>query len=256
MAALEGFDTLSASATVSTPISAGDTLLTLSVPAGAVVAGFDLDVSQLDTNAAPTITLSLGDAANLTRFASADDIAQEGGLSEIRLEATSWYRYSSATSLQVRVVDAPATGATGAVALAVYYYLGADRAVVARQVLQALGVLAEGETARAEDASLALEAINDVHEMMRGKGIANRQDLAWPVTLIPLFASRPYSRMAADLLADTFGVSAQRAQRLAVRALEGERELRRQTYKRTSGDPVSLEPYEDPDFTLDYGRLT
>ena len=117
-------------------------------------------------------------------------------------------------------------------------------------------MLAEGETSRAEDASLANEALAEVHEMLRGKSLANRRDLAWPLALVPMFAFRPYAALAANLLADTFGVSAQRAQRLAARAAAAEKEMRVHTQTRTSGDPVTLEPYHElPTHILDYGVL-
>ena len=247
MAALVGFDTWDEVATVATPITLASTLLTLPLPAGTTVAGIDMDVSDLDTHATPLIALDIGDAADLDRFVAEDEEAQGGGLLEYRPVNTAWYRYSAATSLLVTVAIAPATGAAGAVAVTVYGYPSVDRGVLARQTLQGLGVLAEGETARAEDAALALEALADVHETMRGKRIAARQDLAWTLAAVPLFASRPYSAMAGNLLADTFGLSAQRAARMAQRAAEAEREMRRQTTKRSSGDPVSLEPYLEDD---------
>lgn len=256
MAALLGFDTWDESATVTTPITLGATLLTVSLPARITVAGIDLSVSDIDTNATPLVLLDIGDADDADRFVAADTSGQGGGDLEYRPVNTAWYRYSAAADLLVAVNTAPATGAAGAIAATIYGYPSADVSALTRQTLQGLGVLAEGETARAEDASLALEALRDVHEMLRGKGIANRQDLAWTLSAVPLFAVRPYVMLAANLCADTFGVSAQRAQRLAARAAEGEREMRRQTRKASSGDPVTLEPYlEDDTATISTGVL-
>lgn len=256
MAALLGFDTWDESATVATPITLGATLLTIALPARITIGGIDLSVSDIDTNATPLVKLDIGDADDDNRFVAADTTGQGGGDLEYRPLNTAWYRYSAAASVLVTVNTAPATGASGAIAATIYGYPSADVSTLTRQSLQVLGVLAEGETARAEDASLALEALRDVHEMLRGKGIANRQDLAWTLSVVPLFAARPYAAMAANLLADTFGVSAQRAQRLAARAAEAEREMRRQTRKPSSGDPVTLEPYEEDDTaTLNTGVL-
>lgn len=251
--ALAGFDTLTATAAVTAPFAAGQVLLTLPVPARTVVAALDLTASDLDAGAVPTITLNVGDAADVGRFIVASTVARAGGVVEARPKASAWWRYGAADSVTVRVGTDAATDAAGSVTLTAYVYPGADIAQVVRQTLQGLGVVAEGETPRAEDAAIALEALYDVHEMLRGKGIANRQDLAWPVALIPLFAVRPYAVLAGNLLADTFGVSAQRAQRLAARAVDGEREMRRQTRKPYSGEPVNLEPYGEG-VTLDYGR--
>lgn len=256
MAALVGFDTWTASAAVTTPITLGATLLTVPVPARTTVGGIDLSVSDLDTNAVPLLALDVGDVADLDRLIANDLTGRAGGDLEFRPAPSAWYRYNTAANVLVTVRVAPATGAVGSISAVIYGFPSVDQAILVRQTLQAIGVVAEGETPRFEDAAIALEALGDVHEMMRGKGIANRQDLAWTLAAVPLFAARPYAAMAANLMADTFGVSAQRAQRLAARAVEGERELRRQTRKPSAGEPVNLEPYVDPgDFVTDYGVL-
>lgn len=256
MVALTGFDSFVASAALAPPYALAATLLSVSLPAKLAVGGIDLDVDDLDGAAVPLMTLDIGDAADAERFVAGSAAAQDGGLLEYRPENTNWHRYNIATPLLVSVGAAPGTGVAGAIAATVYGYLSLDISDVQRMVLQVLGVLAEGETPRAQDAMLALEAISEVHEQLRFKSLANRQDMAWPVTLIPVFAGRAYARLAANLLADTFGVSAQRAQMLAARAAEGEREMRRQTQVKTTGAPVSLEPYQTPpDFYLDLGVL-
>jgi len=252
---LYGFDTWVATAALAAPYSG--TLVSVTLPARVAVGGLDMSVSVLDTNAAPTLTLDIGDAADADRFVADDESAQTGELLEWRPENTDWYRYPRGDEVLFAVgTGAASAAASGAISVVVYGYPSADLSDVTRATLQTLGVLAEGETARAEDASLAQEALAEVHEMLRGKGLANRQDLAWPLALIPMFALRPYASLAANLLADTFGVSAQRAQRLAARAAEAEREMRRQTRKASLGDPVTLEPYQElPDHILDYGVL-
>lgn len=255
MAALSGFDTATVTATVTAPITGGATLASLVLPARAVAAGFDLSASDLDSAASPAITLSVGDAANTTRFAAADTVARAGGTSEIRPASAAWWRYPAGGTVLVQCAAPPSSGASGTVVLSAYYYPGADLADVVRTTLRALGVLAEGETPRFEDAGIVQEALAEVHEVLRGKGLANRLDMAWPLALLPMFAVRPYAAMAGNLVADTFGVSGQKAATLAARAAEGERELRRQTRKQTSGEPVNLEPYDPPPFELDYGVL-
>lgn len=252
MAALVGFDTFTASATVSTPITLGATLLTVALPARTALAGLDLTVSDLDTNATPLVALDVGDLADADRFVVASQLARAGGSLEYRPAATAWYRYGSAANVLATVQTAPATGAAGTISATIYGYPSADVSTLVRATLQQLGVLAEGETARAEDAAIALEALAEIHETLRGKSIANKQDLAWPLAAVPMFAVRPYAALAANLLADTFGVSMQRAQRMAARAADGEREIRRQTRKAYAGNPVSLEPYRATT-TDDYG---
>ena len=76
MAALVGFDTLTGTATVTAPFSAGATLLSLSVPARTVVAALDLTVTDLDSNASPAITLNVGDVADIDRYVAASTLAR------------------------------------------------------------------------------------------------------------------------------------------------------------------------------------
>jgi len=253
---LFGFDTFVATGSVTGSLTAGTLLLAVTMPEKTTVAGLDLSVSVLDSAAIPTVTLDIGDAADADRFVADSDAAQSGELLEYRPANTEWYRYGKATPLRITVGDAAATSATGDLSLVVYGYPSADITDVVRATLQTMNVLAEGETARAEDAALALEALREVHEGLRGKRLANRQDMAWPLASVPMFAFRPYAVMAGNLLADTFGLSALRAQRLAARAKEAENEIRRQTAKKSLGGPVSLEPYlEDPPHILDLGVL-
>lgn len=256
MAVLVGFDSFVASAVVTTPITLGATLATVALPAKATVGGIDVDVSDLDASTSPLIRLDVGDVNSAARFVAASTIARDGGLLEYRPEGAGYYRYGSAASVLVTVQTAPATAVAGTIGVSVFAYPSADISDVVRLTLQGLGVLAEGQTARAEDAALAREALDEVHEMLRGKGLANRQDLAWPVTLVPLFAARPYARLAGNLLADVFGLPAQRVAIMAQRAIEAEREIRRQTYVKYDGSPVNLEPYrDDPPYYLEQGVL-
>lgn len=251
MAALVGFDTITASAAVTAPFVAGQTILSIAVPARTVVAALDLTVSDLDSNAAPTVTLNVGDAADIDRYVAASTLARTGGTLEYRPDATAWWRYGTADAVTVRIGTDAATDASGSVSATLYVYPGVDVVDVVRATLQRMGILAEGETPRAEDSQEVHLALAEVHEMLRGRGIANRQDMAWPVALIPVFAVRAYAAMAANLLADAFLLPAQRVQLLAQRAVEGEREIRRMVRKATSGEPVSLEPYIGG--TDDYG---
>lgn len=255
---LYGFDTYVAVSNVTGSHTAGKVMLSVTMPARTAIGGLDLSVGVLDTDTSPTLTLDIGDVADPDRFVADSDAAQTGELLEYRPDTNAeWYRYSTATALRITAGVAASVSANGDLSLTVYGYPSVDLSDLTRATLQTLGVLAEGETARFEDASLAEEALREVHEMLRGKGIANRQDLAWPLLYVPAFAMRPYAALAGNLLADTFGLSMQRASRLAQRAVEAEREIRRQTRKATDGTPVSLEPYRDPPppSILDYGVL-
>ena len=256
MTALRGFDTFVGAASVVPPYTAGATLLAVALPAKATVGGLDLSVGDLDSNTAPTIGIDVGDVNLAPRFLLDDKTARDGGEAEYRPLPALYYRYNLAANVLATVNTGAATGAVGTIAITVYAYPSLDISDAQRMTLQALGVLAEGETPRAADTTLARGAREEVHEQLRFKRLANRQDLEWPVTLIPVFAGRSYARMAANLLADTFGVSMQRMQALAQRAAEAEREMRRQTQVKSLGGPVTLEPYLDPPpYYLDEGVL-
>ncbi len=256
MAAPEGFDILTGTASVPLPITLGATLLSVAVPARWTVGAVDLIASAMDSNATPLLTLDVGDAADQDRYIAASIAGQADGTEEYRPAGTSYYRYGAAGAVLVKVQAAPATGVAGAVSVNLYGYPSADYSVVRKNVLRELGVLAEGQPSLAEDDALVREAMEEVHETLRGRQLANRQEMAWTIDTLPMFASRPYTVMAAWRLCDVYSVPARRVQSLAAKAGEAEREMRRQTYKRSAGGPVSLEPYrEDDAFVLDYGVL-
>jgi hypothetical protein len=256
MAALVGFDSFVGSAVLTPPYLLASTLASVVLPVRTTVGGIDIDVDDLDSNAAPTIALNVGDVTDVDRFVALDTTARAGGLLEYRPAATTWFRYPLGGTVNVTVGTVAATAVAGSIGITIYGYPSVDVSDIARATLQRMGVLAEGETPRFDDNAVTLEALAEVHEMLRGRRLANKQDLAWPLAAVPLFALRPYAAIAANMLADTFGLSAQRIQLMAQRAAEGERELRRQTQVPYSGKPVSLEPYRDPaTFVLDYGEL-
>lgn len=252
MAALTGFDLVTGTATVTAPFAAAQVLLTQAVPARTVIGGIDLTASDLDSNAAPTVTLNVGDATLVNRFIAASTIARAGGTVEFRPVNTAWFRYNLGGSVLTAIGTDAATDASGTVSATLYTYPGVDVSDLARATLQRMGVLAEGETPRFDDNAITLEALAETHQMLRGRNLTAKQDLSWDLQAVPLFALRPYAAIAANMLADTFGLSGQRIQLMAQRAAEGERELRRQTRVPYSGEPVSLDPYVDG-VTLDYG---
>jgi len=248
VAALAGVDVLVTIAPISGPLAAGALLAGTAVPARSVVAGFDLVSDDLDLHAAPTLLFEVGDAADPDRLAGGLTVGRAGGLYEHRPASAAWMRYRTAETVRVRVAAPPATPAlSGTVTLRLYAYPAYGLEEMTRLVLQGLGVLGEGETARAADAQLAREALAEAHEGLRSKRLARRGDLAWPVELVPLFAARPYAALAGHLLAPVFGLPAARQQVQAARAAEAEREMRRQTQARSAGGPVSLDPdYAEP----------
>jgi hypothetical protein len=201
MAALRGFDAIAGAASVAAPFSAGDVLLSVVVPARTVVAGADLSASALDIGGTPTLTLNVGDDADVDRFLAATTLGQAGGEEEIRPATTGWYLYTQGGTVTVRVGTDAATDASGSVGLTLYTYPGVDITVAINQTLSRLGVIAEGETPRAEYANEADLAVREVHEHARYRSFAAREDMAWPVALIPVL---PYI-FTVILLAGFFG---------------------------------------------------
>jgi hypothetical protein len=254
MAAPVGFDIVTGTGTV-TPGASGSTALTVAVPAYWATGGLDLIAEDLDGATSPTLTLDVGDASDVDRFIAASTVAQAGGTVEYRPAGSAYVRSDAASSLLVKVATAATTPRSGAITLAIYGYPSTSYTMLRAMVMRELGVLSEGTTTIAEDDALAQEALREVHETLRGRGLANRQDMEWTLEAVPQFAARPYAVMAAWRLSGAFGVHARREQALATKASEAEREMRRQTRKATSGDPVTLEPYEAGDFVLDYGAL-
>jgi hypothetical protein len=254
VAAPAGFDIRTASASVSAAPTVGATYCSITMPARSVIGVVEVLSDQLDSATAGTITFDAGDAADADRYAADVVVAREAGTETVEIEPEDFHRYSTATAVRLTCTAAATTFAAGAITLTLYGYQAADWATLRAMVLRELGVLAEGETARAADDVLVRDALAEVHETLRGKGLANRQDLEWPVELVPLFAARPYAVMGARLLAPTFGLPAARIPLIEARANEAEREMRRQTRTPTAGGPVSLEPYlEDETLTLDEG---
>ena len=244
MAALEGFQTLTATQTLSGALSLGNLLCSITVPAGYVVAGLDLTAPDLDTHATPLVMLSVGDPADTDRLLAADDVGKAGGTVEDRPEADDWHRYATATVVSVRVSTAPATSVTsGDVVLTLYVYPAATLAIAQELVLQELGVLGEGQTARAADTAQAAMALQEQYDENTALGLGARQDLVWPVHLIPRWAVRRVAQQAAYRLSGVYGAGGPKQQRLATNAAMAERELRRQCRVATSGDPVEAVYY-------------
>ena len=240
MAALSGFDIVSVTQALAGPFTLGQIIAAADVAPRFVVAGLDLTVSDLDTNAAPAIALDVGDDADTDRFLSGSTIARAGGTVEVRPASTAWHRYTVFDTVDVRVATAPATSAaTGTLSLTVYVYPATDYAALRRMVLQELGYLAAGEEVRAEDGEAVDAALSETHESFRFKRMHKRQDLEWPLSLVPMFAARSYALLAAQRLSDVYGLSDSAAARVAQRAVGADQELRRMTRLAHDGEPVA-----------------
>lgn len=91
------------------------------VPAGARIVFAVLEATDMDTNAAPTLTLNVGDAGDVDRLFAASTVGQAGTLSSAIATAGDGYQYTQQTLLTGVAAANAATGAAGTLSLTVFY---------------------------------------------------------------------------------------------------------------------------------------
>jgi hypothetical protein len=104
-----------------TPITAADvgtlndTVALFTVPKGFTLVGMHIDVTRMDSNGAPTLTLDLGDATTPQRLLAASAIAQAAETeSNVTLPAGALgFKYPADTDIIMTVHAAAATAAAG-----------------------------------------------------------------------------------------------------------------------------------------------
>lgn len=121
-------------------------------------------------------------------------------------------------------------------------------------VLEELGVLTPGESARAEDAATVEPALARLHARLSGRGLTVQRvsvegvtvATGWTLAAVPDFAADSYTLICAATLAGRYGLPFDRRQELLVLAVAAENELRAQTSARWDGwpTPVDGEPIE------------
>lgn len=124
---------VSAKYTLAAALVINDVIQMLTVPKGAQILSLTLTSDDLDSNGTPLITLSVGDGALVDRFIKASTVAQAGGVARLGdgltvslLSGANGYQYTVEDTIDVKVIAAPATGATaGDITLTVLYHLDA-----------------------------------------------------------------------------------------------------------------------------------
>jgi hypothetical protein len=106
---------------LTTDLDVGSTTAAFVVPKGFVVTGIIAVASDMDTNGAPTLTLSVGDAASGTRYLSASTIGQ-GGTSTQTLASTGLL-FENTVDTEI-VITATAGAATAAAGTLDIYLIG------------------------------------------------------------------------------------------------------------------------------------
>ena len=80
-------------------------------------------------------------------------------------------------------------------------------ATIATTALVELGVIASDEAPSATDQALALAKVLEVHDSLVANG-----NVSWTSGAIPQFATEEYAKMAANLMASSFGRAADPAE--------------------------------------------
>ena len=112
------------------------------------------------------------------------------------------------------------------------------KAELRNRVLTYLGVLAAGETARAEDAALVDSAIDASHAMLRGLELA-----PFSTDEIPEWAQLPFRDYVAGTVVSDFGLGLQRRAEVLSAALVGRQSLSAQVNNASMTSPLRVRFY-------------
>lgn len=106
-------------------ITTADAATVCNLPVGAIVLRVTIEADDLDTNAAPTLTLNVGDAGSANRYFAATNVAQTGVAAVATAATGTFYTVTgtSDTAVSVAVAANAATSAAGAVRVAVEYWM-------------------------------------------------------------------------------------------------------------------------------------
>lgn len=104
-----------AAALLTTDLALNRTTALFVVPKGFVVTGIDVTITDVDTNGAPAILITIGDAGNAARFLASSNIGQAGGNSTTLAAAGKFYEFTADTEIVLTVATAAATAAAGTI---------------------------------------------------------------------------------------------------------------------------------------------
>jgi hypothetical protein len=101
-----------------------DVIQMVKIPKNAVVDDVILGSYDLDTGGSPSLVLAVGDGTTADRFITGSTIAQGGGIGRANQVDGMGYAYTAEDTIDVKVITAPATGATsGTINLTVLYHM-------------------------------------------------------------------------------------------------------------------------------------
>ena len=105
--------------TTLTKLIASDVIHMVKIPAGATVLDVILDVANMDTSAA--LTLSVGYTGALTAFIDVSTVGQAGGIARLSVAGGSQKAFAAEDTIQVSVGTGPTDTTLGAIKLTVLY---------------------------------------------------------------------------------------------------------------------------------------
>lgn len=106
-----------------TALATADTVDMLWVPNGAIITGVMFGSDDIDSNGAPTTSMSVGDATVPARLVAASAIGQTGGFTNTLAAAGAFFKYTADTKIRVTAVAGSATFAAGTIKLKVSYVI-------------------------------------------------------------------------------------------------------------------------------------
>jgi hypothetical protein len=93
------------------------------LPRNAVVVGGLFRSDDLDSNGAPAILMTVGDAGNAARYFASTSIGQTGGVTAALAAAGAFFKTATETVVTVTIAAAPATPQAGSIDLSLFYYV-------------------------------------------------------------------------------------------------------------------------------------
>lgn len=102
-------------AVLTTDLALNRTIGLCVVPAGFVVTGHTLVISDVDTNGTPTHAFTIGDAASANRLATTATTGQAGGTLTTLAATGLYYKFPADTEVILTTTTASATAAAGTI---------------------------------------------------------------------------------------------------------------------------------------------
>lgn len=91
----------------------GNTVALMRVPAGFIVTGVYLALTDIDSNGSPTTAVTLGDAGSANRLVASSTIGQAGGSTTTLQSGGLYYQYTADTDILLTFGTGSATAVAG-----------------------------------------------------------------------------------------------------------------------------------------------